>query len=194
MGDMAPLRRCEPFVMRRTQRLSRVFGVDAAADDPPHPPAAFVAEAEGEGAVEPTGGHVDKSAASRMAGMSDRCEDLCMPTVLIVDDHPSFRVTARALLEAEGFDVVGEAEDGETALEEAARLRPEVVLLDVQLPGIDGFEVAARLTSWNGASPAVVLTSSRDATEFSGLVERSGARGFVPKAELSAAALTALLK
>jgi DNA-binding NarL/FixJ family response regulator len=119
----------------------------------------------------------------------------CMPpTVLIVDDHPSFRVTARALLEAEGFDVVGEAEDGETALEEAARLHPEVVLLDVQLPGIDGFEVAARLTSWNGASPAVVLTSSRDATEFSGLVERSGARGFVAKAELSAAALTALLK
>ena len=97
------------------------------------------------------------------------------PTVLIVDDHPSFRVTARALLEAEGFDVVGEAEDGETALEEAARLHPDVVLLDVQLPGIDGFEVAARLTSWNGASPAVVLTSSRDATEFSGLVERSGA-------------------
>ena len=115
-------------------------------------------------------------------------------TVLIVDDHPSFRASARAMLESEGFDVVGEAEDGETALEEAARLHPEVVLLDVQLPGIDGFEVAARLTSWNGASPAVVLTSSRDATEFSGLVERSGARGFVPKAELSAAALTALLK
>jgi DNA-binding NarL/FixJ family response regulator len=130
-----------------------------------------------------------------MAGSADQCQDSGMPpTVLIVDDHPSFRVTARALLEAEGFDVVGEAEDGETALEEAARLHPEVVLLDVQLPGIDGFEVAARLTSWNGASPAVVLTSSRDATEFSGLVERCGARGFVPKAELSAAALTALLK
>jgi DNA-binding NarL/FixJ family response regulator len=113
-------------------------------------------------------------------------------TVLIVDDHPSFRVTARALLEAEGFDVVGEAEDGETAIEAALRLRPEVVLLDVQLPDIDGFEVAARLTS-NGNSPAIVLTSSRDVTEFSGLIERSGARGFVPKAELSAAALTALL-
>ena len=139
-------------------------------------------------------GHPDKSAASRMAQSRDRCDHAGMPpTVLIVDDHPSFRLTARALLEAEGFDVVGEAEDGETALEEAARLHPEVVLLDVQLPGIDGFEVAARLTS-NGSSPAVVLTSSRDATEFSGLVERSGARGFVPKAELSAAALTALLK
>ena len=114
------------------------------------------------------------------------------PTVLIVDDHPSFRVTARALLEAEGFDVVGEAEDGETAIEAAARLHPEVVLLDVQLPDIDGFEVAARLTH-NGSRSAVVLTSSRDVTDFSGLVERSGARGFVPKAELSADALTALL-
>jgi len=135
----------------------------------------------------------DKSAASRIAAAPDRCDDYSVPpTVLIVDDHPSFRVTARALLEAEGFDVVGEAEDGESAIEAARRLRPEVVLLDIQLPDLDGFEVATRLTA-NGNSPAIVLTSSRDVTEFSGLVERSGARGFVPKAELSAAALTALL-
>src|SRR5207249_10859 len=86
------------------------------------------------------------------------------PTVLIVDDHPSLRVTARALLEAEGFDVVGEAEDGAGALAAARRLRPDVVLLDVQLPDIDGFEVAARLAS-NGGRPAIVLTSSRDASE-----------------------------
>ncbi len=115
------------------------------------------------------------------------------PTLLIVDDHPSFRGTARALLEAEGFDVVGEAEDGASAIEAARRLRPEVVLLDVQLPDIDGFEVAARLAA-DGDSPAVVLTSSRDAAEFGGLVERSGACGFVPKAELSGAALTALVE
>ena len=114
------------------------------------------------------------------------------PTVLIVDDHPSFRGTARALLEAEGFDVVGEAEDGAAAIEAARRLQPEVVLLDVQLPDIDGFEVAERLSA-DGVEAAVVLTSSRDAAEFGGLVERSGARGFVPKAELSAAALIALL-
>ena len=101
-------------------------------------------------------------------------------------------MTARALLEAEGFEVVGEAEDGERALEAVGRLRPEVVLLDVQLPGIDGFEVAERLTA-NGRSPAVVLTSSRDASDFGALVERSGARGFLPKAELSGAALAALL-
>jgi DNA-binding NarL/FixJ family response regulator len=115
------------------------------------------------------------------------------PTVLIVDDHPSFRGTARALLEAEGYDVVGEAEDGESAIEAVSRLHPEVVLLDVQLPDIDGFEVASRLTSQNGSSPAVVLTSSRDACEFKGLVESSGARGFVAKADLSAAVLAALL-
>ena len=114
------------------------------------------------------------------------------PTVLIVDDHPSFRVTARALLEAEGFEIVGEAEDGAGAIEAARRLRPEVVLLDVQLPDFDGFEVAARLLS-NGAAPAVVLTSSRDVSEFGALVERSGARGFIPKAELSGAGLAALL-
>jgi len=113
-------------------------------------------------------------------------------TVLIVDDHPTFRLTARALLEAEGFEIVGEAVDGESAVEAARRLRPELVLLDVQLPGIDGFEVARRLTS-NGSSPAIVLTSSRDACDFGSLVASSGARGFVAKAELSGDALNALL-
>lgn len=114
------------------------------------------------------------------------------PTVLIVDDHPTFRATAKWLLESEGFEIVGEAVDGESAVEAARRLRPEVVLLDVQLPDIDGFEVARRLTA-NGASPAVVLTSSRDACDFGPLVAGSGARGFVPKAELSGAALNDLL-
>ncbi len=115
-----------------------------------------------------------------------------MTRVLIVDDHPSFRATARALLEAEGFDVVGEAEDGASALRAARSLHPELVLLDVQLPDTDGFAVAAALTA-NGSAPAVVLTSSRDADDFGELVAASGARGFVPKAELSGAALSALL-
>jgi DNA-binding NarL/FixJ family response regulator len=114
-------------------------------------------------------------------------------TVLIVDDHPSFRATAHALLEAEGFDVVGEAEDGESALEAAGRLHPDVVLLDVQLPDIDGFEVTRRLTS-NGGGPRVVLVSSRDARDFGPLVEGSGASGFVPKNELSGAAVAALVE
>jgi DNA-binding NarL/FixJ family response regulator len=106
------------------------------------------------------------------------------PRVLIVDDHPSFRASARVLLEAEGFDVVGEAADGAQAITEAGRLRPEIVLLDVQLPDIDGFDVAAQLTG-AADSPTVILVSSRDGSDFGPLVTRSGARGFVPKAELS---------
>jgi DNA-binding NarL/FixJ family response regulator len=116
-----------------------------------------------------------------------------MPTtVLIVDDHASFRATARALLEAEGFEVIAEAADGAEALELVARMHPQVVLLDVQLPDLDGFEVAARLTA-NGNKAAVVLVSSRDGSDFGSLVEQSGARGFVPKAELSGERLAALL-
>ena len=116
-----------------------------------------------------------------------------MPTtVLIVDDHPSFRATARAMLQADGFEVVGEAENGTTGLESAKELRPDVVLLDVQLPDFNGFEVASRLTG-NGGGPRVVLTSSRDAADFGPLVRESGASGFVPKAELSGAALRAVL-
>jgi DNA-binding NarL/FixJ family response regulator len=113
-------------------------------------------------------------------------------SVLIVDDHPSFRATARALLEEEGFEVVGEAANGVHALRAAKELRPDLVLLDVQLPDFDGFEVATRLTR-NGGGPAVVLTSSRDFSDFGELVANSGAIGFVPKAELSGAALSNLL-
>jgi DNA-binding NarL/FixJ family response regulator len=116
-----------------------------------------------------------------------------MTTVLIVDDHPSFRASAKALLEAEGFDVVGEAEDGRSALDEAARLHPQLVLLDVQLPDLDGFQVAAELARRNGVSPIVVLVSSRELCDYGELVAQSGARGFIPKAELSGEALSALL-
>jgi DNA-binding NarL/FixJ family response regulator len=116
-----------------------------------------------------------------------------MPTtVLIVDDHPSFRATARMLLEAEGYTVVGEAPDGASALSAAIRLRPDLVVLDVNLPDIDGFDVAARLTSEEGA-PAVVLVSSRDGRDFGPLISRSGARGFISKADLSGDALKQLV-
>ena len=113
------------------------------------------------------------------------------PTVLIVDDHPTFRASARLLLEAEGYDVIGEAGDGASALRSARELAPQVVLLDVQLPDIDGFDVAARLLDGEDG-PVVVLTSSRDGADFGPLVERSGARGFIPKAELSGERLRAL--
>jgi DNA-binding NarL/FixJ family response regulator len=115
-------------------------------------------------------------------------------TVLIVDDHPSFRSSARALLTADGFEVVGEAEDGESALQAAGRLEPDVVLLDVHLPDMDGFAVARALSRRNGSAPTVVLTSSRDASDFGPLVLESGAVAFVPKAELSGAALQAVLR
>src|SRR5256885_13801222 len=97
-----------------------------------------------------------KSAVNRMGAAAAFCHDPVIVTVLIVDDHPSFRASARMLLEDEGFDIVGEAEDGMSALAAADALRPEVVLLDVQLPDIDGFEVASRLTA-GGGGPAVVL-------------------------------------
>lgn len=122
------------------------------------------------------------------------CHDAGMPpTVLIVDDHPSFRATARALLEAEGFDVVGEAENGADALAKAAEIRPDLVLLDVQLPDLDGFAVATRLAAQNGGGPAVILVSSRDASDYGDLIPACGARGFVAKGDLSGAAVRAIL-
>jgi DNA-binding NarL/FixJ family response regulator len=108
-------------------------------------------------------------------------------TVLVVDDHAGFRARARMLLESEGYEVVGEAADGDSAVAESRRLGPDIVLLDVQLPGLDGFEVAERITGESSA--AVVLTSSRDWSDSAELIERSGARGFVPKDKLSGPAI-----
>jgi DNA-binding NarL/FixJ family response regulator len=121
------------------------------------------------------------------------CEHENVTTVLIVDDHPSFRATARALLESEGFDVLGEAADGDAAIAAADELRPDVVLLDVQLPDRTGFEVASTLTS-DGLCLGVILVSSRDGSDYGPLVEESGALGFVPKGELSGARIAALLQ
>lgn len=116
-----------------------------------------------------------------------------MPTtVVIIDDHPSFRASARAILEAEGFEVVGEAADGASGIAAARRLAPDVLLLDVQLPDMDGFAVCREL-NLNGGPPAVVLVSSRDAADYGGLIEQSGARGFIPKDELGGTALADLL-
>jgi DNA-binding NarL/FixJ family response regulator len=112
--------------------------------------------------------------------------------VLIVDDHPSFRASARALLQMEGFEVVGEATDGAEAIACVRELRPEIVLLDVQLPDRDGFSICAEVTG-NCNVPDVVLTSSRDGQDYGPLIARSGALGFIPKAELSGEALRELL-
>jgi DNA-binding NarL/FixJ family response regulator len=112
-------------------------------------------------------------------------------SVLIVDDHPSFRAGARRMLEASGYAVVGEAADGEAALSAVRELGPDLVLLDVQLPDIDGFEVAARLER-AGSAPTIVLTSSRDRADFGDALAESPARGFIAKGELSGATLAEL--
>ena len=120
------------------------------------------------------------------------CDDFHMSvTVVIVDDHPSFRTSARTLLELEGFEVVGEAADGASGLEIAAELEPELVLLDIALPDTNGFEVAERLA---GGPSKVILTSSREQRDLGRRVRSSGALGFIPKDRLSGQALTDLLE
>ena len=104
-------------------------------------------------------------------------------TVLIVDDHDGFRARARALLETEGFEVVGDAADGRSGLVAAERLRPEVALVDVGLPDIDGFAVAAEIRR-TGLARKVILISGRARDDFGERITGSLADGFIAKAEL----------
>jgi CheY-like chemotaxis protein len=124
-------------------------------------------------------------------GLSCQDSDVRGALVLVVDDHPGFRRLARRVLERAGFQVA-EATDGAEAVAQAKRLRPDVVLLDVQLPDIDGFAVAESLAEAEH-SPPVVLTSTREAADYGERVGRSSAVGFLPKAALSGPALKALL-
>jgi DNA-binding NarL/FixJ family response regulator len=110
---------------------------------------------------------------------------LVAPTAVIVDDHADFRAQAGELLRAAGYEVVGSCPDGRSALDTIAALRPDMVLLDIQLPDIDGFQVLAELSG----RPTVVLISTREAADYGGRVARSGAAGFITKAELSVDAL-----
>jgi DNA-binding NarL/FixJ family response regulator len=131
--------------------------------------------------------------ASTDAGLARVCQDRRVrPTVLIVDDHAAFRASAAELLAAEGFDVVGAAADGEAAIELTLRLRPEIVVLDVQLPDRDGFDVAVRLAQ-EVRRPQVVLISSRDARAYGRRIAGAPVRGFITKRDLSGAALAALV-
>jgi len=113
--------------------------------------------------------------------------------VLIVDDHAGFRALAREVLERHGFDVVAEAADGASALRAAEASRPDVVLLDVQLPDANGFDVADALVA-PVEPPLVVMTSTRDLSDLGSRLERSSARGFIPKSRLSGAALEELVR
>jgi DNA-binding NarL/FixJ family response regulator len=115
-------------------------------------------------------------------------------SVLIVDDDAGFRRRARRLLSAAGYAVAGEAADGASALAGVRELRPDVLLLDILLPDIDGIEVAGRLAAESDGGPAVVLTSSRDAADYGRRLRDAATAGFIPKADLSPAALAAVLR
>jgi DNA-binding NarL/FixJ family response regulator len=125
---------------------------------------------------------------------AELCDDRFMarPTLLIVDDHEDFRRSAGTLLELEGFDVVGVAEDGISALSAVATLQPDILLLDLQLPGMDGFEVVRRLRS-SDADTRVVLISSRERSAYTSQLAETQVSGFLGKSELSGAALHALV-
>jgi DNA-binding NarL/FixJ family response regulator len=115
-----------------------------------------------------------------------------METILIIDDNAGFRRQARAILEADGLIVVDEASDGASGLVAARALRPDLVLLDIGLPDVEGFEVA-RLLAVEDPPPLVVLTSTRDASEYGPRLSASQALGFIPKDDLSGAAIRSLV-
>lgn len=113
-------------------------------------------------------------------------------SVLIVDDHAGFRLSARRILEAAGFTVVGEAATGREGVESARTAKPAIVLLDVYLPDGCGFDFADEIARLE-QPPAVVLTSSYDREDFGDSLPASSARGFVAKGELSGSAVAALV-
>jgi DNA-binding NarL/FixJ family response regulator len=113
-------------------------------------------------------------------------------SILVVDDHQGFRSSARELLEAEGFEVVGEAVDAASGIEATRTLHPDIVLLDVQLPDVDGIEASAQISAVNGET-VIVLISACDPVDFSRALLESPAVGFIPKSELSGDALRELV-
>jgi DNA-binding NarL/FixJ family response regulator len=113
-------------------------------------------------------------------------------TVVLVDDHEGYRRLATRLLTAWGYAVVGEAADGPGAVDAVRTLRPDLVLLDVQLPGFDGF-TAAGLIREDDAGVGIVLISGRDRADYGDRVVRAQADGYVAKEELSPQSLAAVL-
>lgn len=113
---------------------------------------------------------------------------------LIVDDNPHFLKVARTLLEREGVTVVGVASTGAEALRRAAELRPDVTLVDIDLGGESGFELAGRLgRQTGGAPPPMIMISTHAEEDYAELIAASPAVGFVLKTALSACAIRNLL-
>lgn len=103
--------------------------------------------------------------------------------VLIVDDQEPFRVAARMVVEAtEGFEVVGEAETGEDSVEMASELTPDLVLMDVNLPGIDGLDATRQILAQGGGSVVVLLLSTYEEEEYAPRAAECGASAYIPKA------------
>ena len=108
----------------------------------------------------------------------------CAVTVIIVDDQAPFRMAARMVVQlTDGFDVVGEAETGEASIEMAAQLQPDLVLMDFNLPGIDGMEATRRIRDSGPTAPVVVMLSTYEADEYGARAVQAGAAAFIPKSE-----------
>ncbi|MDX6423935.1 MAG: two-component system, response regulator PdtaR [Gaiellaceae bacterium] len=108
---------------------------------------------------------------------------------LIVDDNELFLEAARAFLEREGVAVAGVASTCSDALRQAEELRPDVILVDITLGKESGFDVARRLAVDKSTEPTVILISTHAEADFSELIAKSPAAGFLPKSELSADAI-----
>jgi len=141
----------------------------------------------------PAAWHVSLQVAGMRAGASS-CDPEVMLRCLIVDDSPRFLDAARGLLERQGITVVGVASNSDEALQRAAELRPDVTLLDIDLGGESGLELARRLHREPGLAPSrVILISTHAEEDYAELIAASPAIGFLPKAALSAGAIHDLL-
>jgi DNA-binding NarL/FixJ family response regulator len=104
--------------------------------------------------------------------------------VLIVDDQEPFRQAARAVVElTDGFEVAGEAETGEEAVDLARELEPDLVLMDVNLPGIDGLEATRRILNGSAGRVVVLMVSTYEADEYAPRAAEAGAAAYIPKSE-----------
>ena len=115
--------------------------------------------------------------------------------VLIVDDQVAFRrAAARVLARLPDFEVIGESETGEASVEAARQLQPDLVLMDIHLPGINGPEATRRILTdivWAKTPPIVFLLSTYEAADYAAEILACGAAAYLPKAEFGPAALMA---
>jgi DNA-binding NarL/FixJ family response regulator len=111
--------------------------------------------------------------------------------VLIVDDQEPFRLAARTVVEVtDGFEVAGEAETGEAAVEAARDMAPDLVLMDVNLPGIDGLEATRRILADSDGQAVVLMLSTYEAEEYAPRAAEVGAAAYIPKSEFEPDRLT----